>query len=231
MKHKAKDSVYIGTRLNRIIVGLSKVAVIILILSYPWPAFGSSLTTYGVYWPGIRDFLEEIAIPQFKSRSGHTINIVSDESSAQTLEKVREDSERGSGRADFVWMNLSDLDSYLKDDLLMDLADLVEPLKDQLPPAYLKAVSTQDGKIVAVPHHLSAHLMVYNQEAIPRVGLPDTYSELLLWSEINEGRYSYGGEDEFLTTGLIGVFLRLGSFGRGSRGGQTLRSRREPQDR
>jgi len=161
------------------------------------------------------DFLEEIALPQFKSRTGHDIQIASGQTSVEVLEEIRGEVERGGRTADFIWVNLRDLGSYLRYDLLMDLTDLVEPFKDQLPPAYLKAVSNEDGRIVAVPHHLLAYLTVYNQEAIPRVSLPDTYLELLSWSEVNEGRYAYGGEEEFLKVGLVGLFHAWGALGQG----------------
>lgn len=161
------------------------------------------LKTYGRYWTGIELGMKEFFIPDYKEKTGVEIELKKFNESTETLRAVRTDLEAGNRTADFLWIDLMDLPAYKADDLLMDISDIVEPYKDQLPPNYLAAVTTKDSAIIAVPHHISADLMLYNADSIPKPELPDTYDELMDWAKKHPGKYSYRGKSEGLTTSLM----------------------------
>ncbi len=179
------------------------------------PVETQQLITYGRYWTGVGEFMNVVAIPQFKKESGLDIQMVSYNKTTETLERVEVETKAGKPTADFVWIDFMDINAYKSKDLLLDISDVINPIANQIPAKILDPCRGADGKIYAVPHQISIDLMVYNEKSIPLESLPRTYSELLDWCKQNPGRYSYRGTDEHLTTSLMNFFYAYGALKEG----------------
>lgn len=161
------------------------------------------LMTSGRYWEGIERGMNQMFIPEFKAKTGIDIKIQHYANSPDVLNALRVAVNQDKNIPDFMWIDLMDVPAYEKADLLMDLSDLVAPFRDQLPKAFIHAASTTDGRMIGVPHHISADLMLYNRNKIAEDELPTSYEELLTWCKANPGRYSYRGNGEGLSTALM----------------------------
>lgn len=172
----------------------------------------SKVVTYGRYWTGINEFMNMIAIPRFEAETGLTVDMTVYDKTTQTLDRVLVETRHNDQTADFIWIDLKDINAYLHNDLLVDISDLVEPFADQIPKKILDLCRGSDGKIYAVPHNLSIDLMMYNENKIDPKDLPETYEELLQWCQQNPNRYSYRGKGPHLVTSLMNFFYAFGAL-------------------
>ncbi len=173
------------------------------------------LRTYGRYWTGVLEFMKGVAIPEFKKETGLDIEIITYTKTTETLERVEIETISDKKTADFIWIDLADINAYIKKDLLTDLTDIVAPFANQIPKKFLEACRGPDGKIYAIPHQVSIDLMIYNENNINVEDLPTTYDELLEWCKANPDKYSYRGIGEHLTTSLMNVFYAFGAYREG----------------
>ncbi len=170
------------------------------------------LITFGRYWEGIERGMNQTLIKEFREQNGINIKMRTFGKSPDVLNALRIATEQERGVADFLWIDLMDVPAYERSDLLMDLSDIVDPYRDKIPQAFLDAATTSDGKLIGVPHHISADIMLYNANKISEEELPDTYEELLEWCKKNPDRYSYRGNSEALAASLIDFLYAFGAM-------------------
>ncbi len=171
------------------------------------------LTTYGRWWTGIELGMKEYFVPEYKKLTDTEIKMVIKQQTIDTLKHIREDVRSGKKTADFIWIDLMDLPAYIKEDLLLDVSDVIEPMKPYLPPMYIDAATGEDGIVYAIPNQLSIDLMMYDSNKLTPQAVPDTYEELLEWVKANPGRFCYRGKGEQLSTYLMNLLYAFKALG------------------